>query len=335
MDISVSMRHDLHSATQPTMYFIGVTTGQSSINQVFPKWTAHLQLGSCVLCGLDFPLHDDPRHFRALVEFIKRDPLSLGALITTHKIDLFNACRDLFDALDPVTQSLGEITSIYKRDGLLHGRAVDPWTVGYALDSFISRRHWEAGGAVLILGAGGAGTALAWHLCNTLRGSPRPSGLLVADKRPSRLEHLRALHGKWRDTVPLECTHVADATTADELLVRLPPRSLVVNATGVGKDTPGSPITSAAVFPPEGVVWEFNYRGDLVFLDQARVQQFARRLQIEDGWTYFILGWTQVMADVFDRAIPTRGPLFDELGRIAANARSSTQSGPLRASLDH
>ena len=34
-------------------------------------------------------------------EFIKNDPLSLGALVTTHKIDLYNSCKDLFEYFDP------------------------------------------------------------------------------------------------------------------------------------------------------------------------------------------------------------------------------------------
>jgi len=58
-----------------------------------------------------------------------------------------------------------------------------------------------------------------------------------------------------------------------------------------------------------------------VFLDQARAQQKARNLTIEDGWVYFIHGWTRVIAEVFHREIPTRGPVFDELCRIAAAAR--------------
>ena len=103
--------------------------------------------------------------------------------------------------------------------------------------------------------------------------------------------------------------------------MQLPPESLVVNATGAGKDTPGSPLTAAAVFPGQGIAWEFNYRGHLLFLDQARAQQKSRSLQIEDGWTYFIHGWTRVISDVFHREIPTRGPVFEELSRIAANTR--------------
>ena len=99
------------------------------------------------------------------------------------------------------------------------------------------------------------------------------------------------------------------------------PGSLVVNATGLGKDAPGSPLTDAPSGPQDGIAWDFNYRGDLVFLDQARAQQHAKNLQIEDGWIYFIHGWTRVIAEVFHIDIPTSGPQFDELSRIAADAR--------------
>jgi hypothetical protein len=33
---------DAPPATQPTLYFIGVTTGKSSIMRVFPKWAKAL-----------------------------------------------------------------------------------------------------------------------------------------------------------------------------------------------------------------------------------------------------------------------------------------------------
>jgi len=104
------------------------------------------------------------------------------------------------------------------------------------------------------------------------------------------------------------------------VLAGLKPGSLVINATGLGKDAPGSPLTYDGVFPDGGIVWELNYRGDLVFLDQAQAQRQAKRLQIEDGWSYFIHGWTQVIAEVFDVEIPTSGPGFDQISRIAREA---------------
>jgi len=97
----------------------------------------------------------------------------------------------------------------------------------------------------------------------------------------------------------------------------------VINATGLGKDAPGSPLSDAAQFPERGVVWELNYRGNLVFLEQARAQQAARDLQVENGWTYFIHGWTQVIAEVFGIEIPTSGPRFEEIARIAAEVGRS------------
>ncbi|HNS40701.1 MAG TPA: shikimate dehydrogenase, partial [Promineifilum sp.] len=45
---------------QPTMYFIGVTTGKSSINKVFPLWMDALGRPEVVLRGIDHPMHDDP-----------------------------------------------------------------------------------------------------------------------------------------------------------------------------------------------------------------------------------------------------------------------------------
>ena len=106
----------------------------------------------------------------------------------------------------------------------------------------------------------------------------------------------------------------------DAILAALPAGSLVINATGLGKDAPGSPLSDAAQFPQNGIVWELNYRGDLIFLDQANAERDGKKLQIEDGWTYFIHGWTQVIAEVFDIEIPVSGPSFEEISRIAAEA---------------
>ena len=321
---NLNARHPMPLApsTVPTMIFIGVTTGQSSINRIFPRWAQALGLGECALRGLDFKLHDAPERYREAVDAIKRDPLTRGALVTTHKIDLCSACRDQFDHLDPLSASMGEISSIYKRGEALHGRAVDPWTVGLSLNAFLPPDHWRRTGAeVFILGAGGSAVALAWHLSKADHGPDRPSRIHVANRSQPRLDHLRALHAAWPGATPLSCHLVPHPEQADALVSALPPGSLVVNATGLGKDAPGSPLTGAAEFPEHGLVWEFNYRGNLVFLDQARARQTARHLHIEDGWTYFLHGWTQVIADVFDIAIPSSGPLFEELSTLAATTR--------------
>ena len=110
-----------------------------------------------------------------------------------------------------------------------------------------------------------------------------------------------------------------DADDVDALVADLPPTSLVVNATGMGKDRPGSPTSAAVRFPERGVVWEFNYRGPLDFWRHALAQADERDLQVEDGWRYFVHGWTQAVAEVFE--VPMPAATVDELGRIAARLR--------------
>ncbi len=58
-----------------------------------------------------------------------------------------------------------------------------------------------------------------------------------------------------------------------------------------------------------------------MFLDQARAQSDARALRVEDGWIYFVHGWTQVIAEVFDIDIPTSGPAFERLSDLALATR--------------
>jgi shikimate 5-dehydrogenase len=316
------MSNQYETAEKATMYFIGVTTAKSSINRIFPLWAECLKLGSCQLKGFDFKLHDEPRLYREAVEFIKSDLLSLGALVTTHKIDLCRAGRDIFDELDPLSDSMGEVSSIFKKSGKLHGRAVDPISSGLALEAFLPRDHWEKTNAeVYILGAGGSAVALAWYLVQSGHGANLPFKIHVADRSQPRLDHLQALHSSWKSDVPLQCHLVESPRRADAILKSLQPGSLIVNATGLGKDGPGSPLTDEAVFPENSLVWEFNYRGDLLFLRQAEAQKSTKNLQTEDGWIYFVHGWTRVIADVFGVEIPTQGREFDELSRIAAGVR--------------
>lgn len=55
-------------ATKPTFYFIGVTTGSSSIMRVFPEWAKYLGLGDVQIKGIDLVPHDTPERYRAVVE---------------------------------------------------------------------------------------------------------------------------------------------------------------------------------------------------------------------------------------------------------------------------
>lgn len=309
-------------ATRPTLWFIGVTTAESSIMRVFPEWARHLGLGDVAIRGMDFPPHADPARYREALAFLKADPLSRGALVTTHKLDLFAACRDLFDEVAPHARLMEETSCLSKkRDGRLVCDAKDPISSGLAIDGFLAQGHFERTGAeVLSMGAGGSTIALTWHLMQPSRGVDRPSRIVVTNRSRARLDHIRAIHREMGAGVPVDYVLAPAARDNDAVLAGMRPDSLVVNATGLGKDTPGSPLTDTGRFPERAVAWDLNYRGDLVFLDQVRAQQATRGLRVEDGWTYFLHGWTQVIAEVFDVAIPTSGPAFDEVAVIAARA---------------
>jgi len=131
---------------------------------------------------------------------------------------------------------------------------------------------------------------------------------------------MRAVHEQLRSGVKVEYVHNSDPLENDRLLGTVPRGSLVVNGTGMGKDSPGSPITDEGVFPEHSLVWELNYRGELDFLHQAQRQELNRGLVIEDGWRYFVHGWTCVIEEVFD--VEMTPDLVGELSEIALDARS-------------
>ena len=295
-----------HLADHGTQHvsFIGVTTGSSAIMRIFPQWARLLALGDVVMTGYDLPPHAEPRRYRDVVAAIRSGPREVGGLVTTHKIDLFRACRDMFDYVDPYASLCGEVSCLSKRDGTFRAHAKDPVASGRSLDEFIRPGHWqETGGEALLLGAGGSNLAISHHLLTGRSRDDRPSRIIVVDRDLARLDAVRAVHHRLEPDVAVSYVHSTDPGQNDLLLTGLPPESLVVNGTGMGKDTPGSPITGAALFPEGAFVWELNYRGELDFLHQAQRQREARGLAISDGWRYFIHGWTGMIEEVFNMDI--------------------------------
>ena len=278
-----------------SMGFLGVSTGQSSIMRVFPAWARILGLPTTQLTGFDLPLDADRDEYRAVIRRIAEDPRMPGALITTHKIAVYQAAADLFAELDPFAALCGEISSVSKRDGKLIGHAKDPITAGLAIEEFLAADHFATTGAdLLCLGAGGAGTAIVWYLAH--RADP-PRRIVCTDTDGTRLAALESV--LRRGGVAARLSTVVVDGPVDELVAGLPAGSLVVNATGLGKDRPGSPVTARVRFPRAGLIWELNYRGSLEFLASARNRQAADGLTVIDGWRYFIHGWSQVIAEVF------------------------------------
>ena len=304
------------------IYFIGVTTRQSSIMKVFPKWADILGLDARIV-GWDAPVGSPPAVYRRIVRRIKEEPRVMGALVTTHKIDLLRACRDLFDELDPYARICNEVSCIVKADGRLKGFAKDPISSGLALEHAVPAGHWQAGERdVLCLGAGGAAIAISVFLAERSKVRASPRRLILADILPERLDAIRKILDKLDAPMRFEYHLTQNAAENDALMRGLPGGSMVINATGLGKDRPGSPLTDGARFPQNGLVWELNYRGERKFMQQAQAQARERNLTVEDGWVYFLHGWTQAIAEIFQ--IQLTDETFHRLGEAAAALRPSS-----------
>ncbi len=304
----------------PTFYFIGVTTGKSSIMKVFPLWMKVLGREEVVMEGVDCKIHDEPEAYRKAVAQIKYDPLSLGALVTTHKIDLLTAARDMFEYLDPYAAITSEVSSISKLEGRLEGHAKDPLTSGASLDAIIEKGYFgKTGGHVLCFGAGGSGVATLLHLINKKDREDRPKKFTFVNRSQGRLDHAKEMVGGLKTDIEIEYICNSDPSVNDKIMEKFPPYSVIINATGMGKDTPGSPITWDGKFPMNSVSWEFNYRGELDFLHQSLAQMESRKVKVEDGWLYFVHGWTQVVAQVLHFDLTPF--LFDKLNEAASSVR--------------
>jgi len=145
-----------------------------------------------------------------------------------------------------------------------------------------------------------------------------PASMTFTDVSPGALADLRAVAGRAGiATSRLSFVPVAAPADSDAVIAGLPSPALVINATGLGKDAPGSPLTDRARFGPATLAWDLNYRGDLVFLRQAA----AAGAQTRGGWDYFVAGWAGGLTAI--AGTPFTADLLSRFTRAAAPYRPS------------
>ncbi|SDU77694.1 hypothetical protein [Jiangella alkaliphila] len=294
--------------------FLGVTTGGSRSHDVFPGWAAVLGRPDWTLRGVDLPLTAPDDAYDDLVAAVAANPRVAGAVVTSHKLRLYRtgtarACRT--DVLVDLTH---EVNTLARTPGGVDAHARDPLALTAVL------RGQTPPADVVVYGAGGAGTALLLALtldveATLAAGHPAPRGarpatITVLDTDAAALAALRATAercGVLNDRLRLLDAH--------EPAPPIPEHALVVNATGLGKDRPGSPLPPGAVLPATATAWDFNYRGDLTFLADAR----AYGATAVDGWEYFVAGWGAALTAIAGR--PLTGDLLAELATAAAPHR--------------
>jgi shikimate dehydrogenase len=288
-------------AGAPLVVFVGVSTGGSLAHAVFDRWAAALDR-PWRLRGLDLPIGTPPRTYRRLLSAVRGNPAVVGAVVTAHKLRLYRACAAEITLGDELVEVTREVNTLSAGNGQVRGYARDALALSHVLPPAAD---------VLCLGAGGAGTALLL----TLQGR-RAASATFADTSPEALDDLRAVAERaGADGTRLSYVPVKGPDDCDALVAGPPAPRLVVNATGLGKDAPGSPVTDRAPFGPSTLAWDFNYRGELEFLRQAA----ARGAPTVDGWDYFVAGWTGCLTAIAD--VPFTDEVLADFAAAAAPYR--------------
>jgi shikimate dehydrogenase len=266
------------------VWFVGVKTAGSLIHRAISLWWELLP-APCEVRGVDVEPGSPGARYVELLEELRTAPERVaGAVVSVHKVGLFEAGHRLFAELDPIARACEEMNAVRRAGSDLHGYARDPISVGRVVDRIWPRREGE----VVCIGAGGTARALIYHLL-AIRADP--VRVVCADRS-------EAVLGEAARLAPRPIVVRAGDRPWDELIAAAPPGSLIVNATGLGKDRPGSPITERARFPEGAVVWELNYRGELHFLARARSQAAETGLEVHDGWRLFCHGWAAALGSV-------------------------------------
>jgi len=303
---------------KPSMFFIGVTTHNSFINKVFEHWLAILNK-NIELIGVNLELNCDPKEYQLVLDRIERNPFVLGALVTTHKVRIFNHCKEYFNNLPKTCHDFKEIGCIYKEGPNLQGEVTDLYSVKDALKALLENKVNDFKSDIYLLGCGGAGLALAYViLSNEI---PNYKRLIISETDPNRCLEIEAILEKYNQSKKLQIINT-HKQSSESIVSGLEEGSLIVNATGLGKDKKGSPIQENTKYPSSSILWDFNYRGELEFLTNNLKLKDKYNLQIEDGWIYFINGWSQVLKrvtgshDIFKH--------FNEFKSIADSKREKT-----------
>jgi shikimate dehydrogenase len=268
------------------VWFVGVKTAGSLIHRALPLWRELLP-EPCEVRGVDLEPGSPGASYVELLEELRSSPERVaGAVVSVHKVGMFEAGHQLFADLDPIARACEELNAVRRAGSDLHGYARDPISVGRVVDRIWPRRE----GDVVCIGAGGTARALIHHL---LAIRAEPVRIVCVDRSEAAL-------GEATRLAPRPIVARAGDGPWDELIAAAPPGSLIVNATGLGKDRLGSPITERARFPEGAVVWELNYRGELHFLDHARAQAAGAGLEVHDGWDLFCHGWAAALGAVLE-----------------------------------
>ena len=275
---------------------MGVDPAGSRAHKVYSRWACALGLPP-ILRTVSLPVGTAASAYRECVAGLSNDQNVLGVVITSHKTAIVDTAHDLIGGFTELAGRLREAGVLVRRQGALTADAPDVASSRRAVGILLSDARWAAGdGDVIIFGAGGAGRALAYALSRDATALGVRS-ITLADCVIGKAAAVANACASARLQIPVRAV---DSTPRQNgtLLARSAAGTLIVNATGLGKDAPGSPVDDSVAFPSRAIVWDFNYRGERRFLRHARTSYAHRDLRVEDGRNYFVAAWTEALARI-------------------------------------
>lgn len=177
------VRGDVSGArgSHATVYYLGITAHESSGNALFPAWCRRFGVDARLQC-VNLPKDSAPERYHEFMTAVRRDPQAVGLLVTCHKAALHEHCEDAFETLTSDARTLREVGMGRIVDGRVHGDAHDVPALRAEVRRLLGDERWRDGGReVLIMGAGGAGLALA----RTLYCDADDVGRIVVTERSS------------------------------------------------------------------------------------------------------------------------------------------------------
>lgn len=279
------MRGKLEMGRSKRYYFLGVSTTKSSVNAAFPRWMDEFDL-KADLVNVDLDLDSDENHYIEFCENLK-DIKTVGSLVTSHKANLYRHCSDRFDQLSDDSRLLQEISSIrFDAENMTlsaHNTDIEA-CMRTLLKLTTENQQWVNGDrSIVVLGAGGSGLSILIAASRSIKNHQK---CVISDVSAARIKVAKEVLHTNRMVVDVE-----DGSINDQIVEDAGRAPLVINATGMGKDLPGSPVNDVRCFPANSTFWELNYRGERPLYHALERRANLNGLRIEDGWEFFLDGW--------------------------------------------
>lgn len=220
------------ASAAPRAFVVGWPIAQSRSPLIHGYWLARAGLS-----GSYERIAVPPEAFEAFLRDLPASGFVGGNVTVPHKETAFRLVAER----DPVAAATGAVNTLWIDGGRLCGANTD--AIGYLADLDDRAAGWDARpGAAVVLGAGGAASAVAWGLAS------RGFAVRLVNRTVARAEALAARLGP-----------AVSAHGWDDLPRLLPDARLLVNTTSLGMAGKGEIAVDLAPLPADALVTDAVY----------------------------------------------------------------------------